>query len=146
MFQHLLFFLQNLVGNVIGNRMEVDQEIVIIPVKDAELLEAYSTSHGVTTIHLNNNSSEAVVCKICSLKVTSMAALERHQKAKHQNISFSCAECGISKDSRRKLTDHLITHKTFICPNCDKVMSLHSKSSHMKTCRGQGSKEKIPIF
>ena len=133
MFQHLLFFLQNLVGNVIGNRMEVDQEIVIIPVKDAELLEAYSTSHRVTTIHLNNNSkpSEAVVCKICSLKVTSMAALERHQKAKHQNISFSCAECGISKDSRRKLTDHLITHKTFICPNCDKVMSLHSKSSHM---------------
>ena len=141
MFQHLLFFLQNLVGNVIGNRMEavvdddmeVDQEIVVIPVKDEELLEAYSTSHGVTTTHLNNNSkpSEAVVCKICSLKVTSMAALERHQKAKHQNISFTCAECGISKDSRRKLTDHLITHKTFICPNCDKVMSLHSKSSHM---------------
>ena len=64
MFQHLLFFLQNLVRNVIGNRMEavldddveVDQEIVTIPVKDAELLEAYSTSHGVTTIHLNNNS------------------------------------------------------------------------------------------
>ena len=86
MFQHLLFFLQNLVRNVIGNRMEavldddveVDQEIVTIPVKDAELLEAYSTSHGVTTIHLNNNSkpSEAVVCEICSLKVTSMAALE----------------------------------------------------------------------
>ena len=94
MFQHLLFFLQNLVRNVIGNRMEavldddveVDQEIVTIPVKDAELLEAYSTSHGVTTIHLNNNSkhSEAVVCEICSRKVTSMAALERHQKAKHQ--------------------------------------------------------------
>ena len=65
MFQHLLFFLQNLVRNVIGNRMEavldddveVDQEIVTIPVKDAELLEAYSTSHGVTTIHLNNNSN-----------------------------------------------------------------------------------------
>ena len=38
MFQHLSFFLQNLVGNVIGNRMEavlvddmeVDQEIVVI--------------------------------------------------------------------------------------------------------------------
>ena len=86
MFQHLLFFLQNLVGNVIGNRMEavlvddmeVDQEIVIIPVKDAELLEAYSISHGVMTIHLNNNSkhSEAVVCEICSHKVTTMAALK----------------------------------------------------------------------
>ena len=81
MFQHMLFFLQSLVGNVIGKRMEavvdddmeVEQEIVVIPVKDAELFEAYSTSHGVTTIHLNNNSkpSEAVVCKICSLKVTS---------------------------------------------------------------------------
>ena len=69
-----------------------------------------------------------------------MAALERHQKAKHQKISFSCAEFDISKDSRRKLTDHLITHKTFICPNCDKVISLHNKSSHMKICRGQGSK------
>ena len=88
-----VIFLQSLVGNVIGKRMEavvdddmeVEQEIVVIPVKDAELFEAYSTSHGVTTIHLNNNSkpSEAVVCKICSLKVTSMAALERHQKAKY---------------------------------------------------------------
>ena len=88
---------------VADDDMEVDQEIVIIPVKDAELLEAYSTSHGVTTIHLNNNSkpSEAVVREICSLKVTSMAALERHQKAKHQKISFSFAECGISKDSHR---------------------------------------------
>ena len=59
--------------------MEVDQETVVIPVKDAELLKAYSTSHGVATFHLNNNSkhSEAVVCEICSLIVTSMVALER---------------------------------------------------------------------
>ena len=65
--------------------MEVDQEIVIIPMKDAVLLKAYSTSHGVMTIHIKNNSkhSEAVICEICSLKVLSMAALERHQKAKH---------------------------------------------------------------
>ena len=34
--------------------------------------------HGVMTIHLNNNSkhSEAVVCEICSHKVTTMAALK----------------------------------------------------------------------
>ena len=41
---------------VLDDNMELDQEIVVIPVKDAELLNAYSTSQGVTTIHLNNNS------------------------------------------------------------------------------------------
>ena len=28
-----------------------------------------------------------------------MAALERHQKAKHSNRTFCCAECGVSKES-----------------------------------------------
>ena len=62
--------------------MEVDddQELVIIPVrdkgKDTKLLKAYSTSVGL---------------------ITSMAALERHQRAKHSNRTFYCAECGVSK-------------------------------------------------
>ena len=61
--------------------MEVDddQELVIIPVrhkgKDAKLLKAYSTSAGLTTIQINNSKhSGTVVCEICSLSVTSMAA------------------------------------------------------------------------
>ena len=71
--------------------MEVDvHELVIIPVKDrakgAKLLKAYSTIAGVTTIQINNNRkhSDAVVCDIFFLTVTSMAALERHLKAKHR--------------------------------------------------------------
>ena len=85
--------------------MEVDagQELVIIPVrdkgKDAKLVKAFSTSAGVTTIQINNSKhSGAVVCEVCSLSVTSMAALERHQKAKHSNRTFCCAECGVSKE------------------------------------------------
>ena len=58
-----------------------DQELVIIPVrdkgKDTKLLKAYSTSVGL---------------------ITSMAALERHQRAKHSNRTFYCAECGVSKE------------------------------------------------
>ena len=62
--------------------MEVDagQELVIIPVrdkgKDAKLVKAFSTSAGVTTIQINNSKhSGSVVCEVCSLSVTSMAAL-----------------------------------------------------------------------
>ena len=85
--------------------MEVDddQELVIIPVrdkgKDTKLLKAYSTSAGLTTIQINNSKHfGAVVSEICSLSVTSMAALERHQKAKHSNRTFCGAECGVSKE------------------------------------------------
>ena len=83
--------------------VDIDQELVIIPVrdkgKDAKLLKAYSTSAGLTTIQINNSKhSGAVVSEICSLSVTSMAALERHQKAKHSNRTFCCAECGVSKE------------------------------------------------
>ena len=46
----------------------------------------------------NSEHSGAVVSEICSLSVTSMAALERHQKAKHSNRTFCCAECGVSKE------------------------------------------------
>ena len=83
--------------------VEADHELVIIPVrdkvKDTKFLKAYSTSSGLTTIQINKSKhSGAVVCEICSLSVTSMAALERHQNAKHSNRTFYCAECGVSKE------------------------------------------------
>ena len=60
-----------------------------IKVKDTKFLKAYSTSSGLTTIQINKSKhSGAVVCEICSLSVTSMAALERHQKAKHSNMTY----------------------------------------------------------
>ena len=98
------YFLQILKGMEahVDDDMEVDadQELVIIPVtdkgKDAKFSKA---SAGLTTIQINNSKhSGAVVCEKCSLLVTSMAALERHQKAKHSNWTFCCTECGVSKD------------------------------------------------
>ena len=73
--------------------VDADQELVVIPVrdkgKDAMFLKVYSTNAGLTTIQINNSKhSGTVVCEICSLSVTSMAALERHQKAKHSNRTF----------------------------------------------------------
>ena len=149
MFQRLLFFLQILIGMEAqeDDDMEVDagQELVIIPVrdkgKDAKLVKAFSTSAGVTTIQINNSKhSGSVVCEVCSLSVTSMAALERHQKAKHSNRTFCCSECGVSKDSPRKLIDHQMTHKTTACPKCDKIISHHNKARHIKSCQGQDPK------
>ena len=78
----------------VSDDMEIDdQELIIIPVKARDkgkkLLKANSTNAGVTMIQINNSKhSDAVVCEICSLTVTSMAA-----------------ECGISKDSLKKLLD-----------------------------------------
>ena len=125
--------------------VDADQELVVIPVrdkgKDAKLLKAYSTSAGLTTIQINNSKHfGAVICEICSLSVTSMAALERHQKAKHSNRTFCHAECGVSKDSSRKLIDHQRTHKTTTCPNCDEAVSHRNKARHMKSCQSQGPK------
>ena len=97
MFKHLLFFLQILIGMEAqeDDDMEVDagQELVIIPVrdkgKDAKLVKAFSTSAGVTTIQINNSKhSGAVVCEVCSLSVTSMAGLERHQKQNEKKESI----------------------------------------------------------
>ena len=69
--------------------VDADQELVIIPVrdkgKDAKLFKVYRTSAGLTTIQINNSKHfGAVVSEICSLSVTSMAALERHQNATQQ--------------------------------------------------------------
>ena len=80
MFQHMLFFLQILIGMEAqeDDDMEVDagQELVIIPVsnkgKNAKLVKAFSTSAGVTTIQINNSKhSGAVVCEIYSLNGSS---------------------------------------------------------------------------
>ena len=125
--------------------VEADHELVIIPVrdkvKDTKFLKAYSTSSGLTTIQIHKSKhSGAVVCEVCSLSVTSMAALERHQKAKHSNRTFCCSECGVSKDSPRKLIDHQMTHKTTACPKCDKIISHHNKARHIKSCQGQDPK------
>ena len=71
--------------------MEIDdQELIIIPVKARDkgkkLLKAYSTNVGVTMIQININSkySGAVVGEICSLTITSMAALEEEEKIKNE--------------------------------------------------------------
>ena len=64
----------------VSDDMEIDdQELIIIPVKARDkgkkLLKANSTNAGVTMIQINNSKhSDAVVCEICSLTVTSVAA------------------------------------------------------------------------
>ena len=68
----------------VSDDMEIDdQELIIIPVKARDkgkkLLKANSTNAGVTMIQINNSKhSDAVVCEICSLTVTS----------KQQNVVF----------------------------------------------------------
>ena len=76
--------------------MEVDddQELVIVPVrdkgKDVKFLKAYSNLIGYY--------KPIYFISYIVTSVTSMAALERHQKAKHSNRTFCGAECGVSKE------------------------------------------------
>ena len=92
--------------------MEVDddQELVIVPVrdkgKDAKFLKAYSNLIGYY--------KPIYFISYIVTSVTSMAALERHQKAKHSNRTFCSAECGVSQYATFDCVHHSSSTQTRI--------------------------------
>ena len=89
-----------------GHGNENDQELIIIPIKNRTKLsgEGYSTENGVTVI--NFDKSKHVVSDKCSLYLKSMKCLENHMKSQHNDSSYFCSECGISKSTWKQLQDH----------------------------------------
>ena len=119
-----------------------NQEAIVIPIRrrndqaaPAEV-EGFSTDNGVTMI--NFAKSKQVVCDKCSVSLKSMKCLEKHMKDKHNDLEtcFYCSECGISKATKKQLQNHERSHKTAVCPHCNKVLTIYNKLKHIEFCRG----------
>ena len=92
-----------------------DMIIKVIPFKKRHV--NYSPEEEVKTIKIVRGSSsvsEMVMCDICSASLTSQH-LDRHMKAMHTGDPLVCNECGVLKDSRKKMRDHKRLHLKLVC-------------------------------
>ena len=91
--------------------MEEAKDVVNIPIQDRSkeiLLGAYETNNGTTVINITKPIKESFVCEFCSVTLSSLKKLEKHKEQRHGHVKdklFYCSECGISKDSPKKLSD-----------------------------------------
>ena len=107
---------------------EMRRDLVIIPIDGSKMTEAvYSTHDGVTVINITK--PEQAECFICSVSLNSLTRLEKHKEEKHGNEKlFYCDDCGVAKKTTTELRDHQRSHKTSVCPRCEKAISLKNKS------------------
>ena len=103
---------------------QVEEELVIIPVQEnrSKNVKGFSDKRGLQVIHFVD-CPEGVLCELCSKQLPSHAALEKHRKAKHSDISFACEECGKQFKTVKNLLDHQRSHKTCVCYKCGKCIS-----------------------
>ena len=85
-------------------------------------MKGFSDKRGLQVIHFVD-CPEGVLCELCSKQLPSHAALEKHRKAKHSDISFACEECGKQFKTVKNLLDHQRSHKTCVCYKCGKCIS-----------------------
>ena len=111
---------------------EMSRDLVIIPIRDgSKNTEAvYSTHDGVTVINITKpEQAECFICEVCSVSLNSLTRLEKHKEEKHGNEKlFYCDDCGVAKKTTKELRDHQRSHKTSVCPRCEKAISLKNKS------------------
>ena len=123
---------------------ELNRDLVIIPITDRSKKPevAYSKHDGVTVINITKpEQAECFICKFCSVTLKSLTRLEKHKEEKHGNEKlYYCDDCSISKKKMKELRDHQRSHKTSVCPGCEKAISLKYMSKHMKICQGHESK------
>ena len=106
---------------------EMRRDLVIIPIDGSKMTEAvYSTHDGVTVINITKpEQAECFICEVCSVSLNSLTRLEKHKEEKHGNEKlFYCDDCGVAKKTTKELRDHQRSHKTSVCPRCEKVISL----------------------
>ena len=74
--------------------------------------------------------SQRVLCNICNESLMSQAYLDRHMKV-------VCNDCGVVKETRKKLRDHKRIHVQCVCQKCGKLFSKMSIQQHLKFfCKG----------
>ena len=113
---------------------EMKRDLVIIPIDGSKMTEAvYSTHDGVTVINITKpEQAECFICEVFSVSLNSLTRLEKHKEEKHGNEKlFYCDDCGVAKKTTKELRDHQRSHKTSVCPRCEKAISLKNKSKHM---------------
>ena len=81
--------------------------------------------------------SQRVLCNICNESLMSQAYLDRHMKALHSANSLVCNDCGVVKETGKKLRDHKRIHVQCVCQKCGKSFSKMSIWQHLKFfCKG----------
>ena len=120
----------------------VEEELVIIPVQEkwSKNVKGFSDKRGLKVIHFAD-CSEGVLCELCSKQLPSAAALEKHRKAKHSDISFACEECGKQTATIKDLRNHQRSHKICFCYKCGKNVSVQNFTRHLQNCKGEVEKE-----
>ena len=115
-----------------------DNEIKIIPFK--------KQCEEVKTIKIVRDGSpvpvsQRVLCNICNESLMSQAYLDRHMKVLHSANSLVCNDCGVVKETRKKLRDHKRIHVQCVCQKCGKSFSKMSIRQHLKFfCKGNQAK------
>ena len=99
----------------------------------------YSTGYHPTTLHLSADFGTARyphLADTCILLYRPVSSTHKHSKN-----NYCCDECGIVKDTVKKLQDHQHSHKTGICYKCAKTISCQNMPKHLKICKGVREKE-----
>ena len=95
-----------------------DTNIKVIPFK--KRCVNYPLEEDVKTIkivHRSSSVSEMVMCEICCASLMSKY-LDRHMKSMHSDNPLVCNECGVVKDTRKKMRDHKRSHLKLVCHKC----------------------------
>ena len=91
--------------------------------------------------------SQRVLCNICNESLMSQAYLDRHMKVLHSANSLVCNDCGVVKETRKKLRDHKRIHVQCVCQKCGKLFSKMSIQQHLKFfCKGNQAKTAAVYF
>ena len=97
------------------------------------------TTAVITTLHLSADFGTARyphLADTCILLYRPVSSTHKHSKN-----NYCCDECGIVKDTRKKLQDHQRSHKTGICYKSAKTISCQNMPKHLKICKGVREKE-----
>ena len=81
----------------------------------------------------------AFLCTTCGKSFGSSEKLRFHNQIHSEKI-FTCKICDKTVIGTKSFNNHIKTHQTFECTLCHSSVKLNSKTSHMKTCSNQESK------
>ena len=92
-----------------------------------------------TTRTIRGSSSDAVRgpiwCDICKVSLHSQGFLDRHIKSLHSREDLWCKECGVVKNTRKQLRDHMRLHLKRFCHICEKMVAKNNFPRHLKLCQ-----------
>ena len=81
-------------------------------------------------------------CHVCGVSAQTTAKLRHHIQRVHDERNFDCDTCGKTITGLQKFISHQKSHQGFVCPVCEKKVSMKNKSRHLKSC-SKSSKTKV---